>query len=66
MNLAIRIVWFAFVGWWLGVLWFFLSCLLALTVIWYNVGLFMVINTWRMMTLESSPQEILDDVWQIR
>lgn len=66
MHLALRIGWFVLIGWWLGVLWFLLAMVAALTVIWYNVGLFMAVNTWRLMTLEAPPREILEEIREIR
>lgn len=66
MNVAIRFLWFAAVGWWAGVLWFALAVVAALTVIWYNVGLFMAVNTWRLMTLKDPPREVIEDVRRVR
>ncbi len=66
MHIALRIVWFLVVGWWLGPLWFFLASLLGVTVIWYNVGLFMILNTWDLMTLKKLPQDCIEDVRRVR
>ena len=66
MNIVVRLLWFVFIGWWAGVLWFLLASVVALTVIWYNVGLFMVIHTWDVMTLKAPLRETVDTVRQVR
>jgi len=66
MNVVIRIVWFVLVGWWVGLLWFSVAIVACLTAIWYNVGLFMAVNTWRVMTRKETLQEIIDDVRKVR
>ena len=66
MNIVLRIVWFVFVGWWVGVLWFLVACVAGITVLWYNVGLFMVADTWKVMTLKDPPREIIADVGRVR
>ncbi|WP_254864461.1 hypothetical protein [Halovivax gelatinilyticus] len=66
MNVATRIAWFVLVGWWFGVLWFLLACLAGITVIWYNVGLYMAVNTWRVMTRKAPLREIIEDVREVR
>lgn len=66
MNILYRLVWTVTIGWWIGLLWIALACLLALTVIWYNVGLYMIVNTLRLVTLASHPREIITDVRRVR
>jgi len=66
MTVVVRIVWFIAVGWWLGLVWFAVSILACLTAIWYNVGLFMAVNTPSVMMRKKPIREIVDDVRRVR
>jgi len=62
MNAVVRIIWFFFIGWWLGFLWFFLSLLLCFTIIFLPIGVYSLTKTWNVMTLSTSPKEIIVNI----
>ena len=62
MNILIRIIWFIFLGWWLGIIWFTLCFLLMITIIFIPVGAYALTKTWKIMTLSESPKKIMVNV----
>lgn len=62
MNTLIRILWFVTVGWFLGLLWFSLSVLLMLSLVFFPIGAYAATKTWTVMTLKESPQKVVVDV----
>lgn len=62
MNILIRIIWFFVIGWWLGIIWFFLSLLLCLTIIFLPIGAYTMTKTWKIMTLAETPKQIMINV----
>jgi uncharacterized membrane protein YccF (DUF307 family) len=59
MNVLIRLLWFIFVGWWLGMIWFGMSILLMLSIIFFPIGAYTATKTWHVMTLKTSPQKVV-------
>jgi uncharacterized membrane protein YccF (DUF307 family) len=59
MGLLIRGIWFLFIGVWLGPLWFVLSLLLMLSVIFFPIGAYTMSKTWAVMTLKRKPQKVV-------
>jgi uncharacterized membrane protein YccF (DUF307 family) len=59
MGLLIRGLWFVFVGWWLGPLWFLLSLLLMVSIIFFPIGAYTITKTWAVMTLKTNPQKVV-------
>ena len=66
MELGIRLVWFLLVGWWSILLWLAAAVLLAILVIWYPIGLFMVANTWTILTRKRPIINVLSDLQRLR
>lgn len=64
MHFVVRLLWFLFIGWWLGLLWFGLSLALMVTIIFLPVGAWAATKTWKVMTLagSDSPGEAINDV----
>jgi uncharacterized membrane protein YccF (DUF307 family) len=62
MRLLLRIVWFALVGWWLGLVWFSVAVLLIFSIVFAPIGTLMAMQTWRVMTLRSSPRRVVHEV----
>ncbi len=60
----VRFIWFIFIGWWLGLLWFGLSLALMLTILFLPVGAWAMTKTWKVMTLAGStgPRDAVTDV----
>ncbi len=58
MNILIRIGWFILFGWWIGIIWFILSFLLMITIIFLPIGAYTMTKTWKVMTLAESPKSI--------
>ncbi len=59
MGTFVRVLWFLFVGWWLGPLWLTGSILLMLSIIFFPIGALAATKTWQIMTLKSSPKQIV-------
>ena len=59
MNTFLRIIWFVFVGWWLGLLWFSLSLLLCFTIVFFPIGAYALTKTWNVMTFSESPKQVI-------
>ncbi|MEL7592005.1 MAG: YccF domain-containing protein [Anaerolineaceae bacterium] len=53
-GLLIRILWFIFVGWWLGLIWVVAAWFFNLTIIGLPLGLAMINSTPQVMTLKPS------------
>ncbi len=58
-NAVLRILWFVFVGWWLGLVWFLLCLFLMATIVFLPVGAWAVTKTWKIMTLQRSPRKVV-------
>lgn len=59
MGTLTRAVWFIAIGWWLGPLWFLGSLFMMGTIIFFPVGAYTAAKTWAVMTLKTSPQEVV-------
>jgi uncharacterized membrane protein YccF (DUF307 family) len=66
MNTLIRIIWFLFVGWWLGLMWVGFSILTMCTLILLPVGAYMLTKTWKLMTLSETPKTIITNVINVK
>lgn len=66
MDSIVRLLWTVLVGWWLVVLWLATAVLLALLVIWYPLGLFMIANVWTVLTRKRPITEVIDDIYVLR
>lgn len=64
MNIAVRLIWFTFVGWWLGLFWLGLSIALMISIIFFPIGAWAATKTWKVMTLagSDSPTEAVNDI----
>jgi uncharacterized membrane protein YccF (DUF307 family) len=62
MNFLVRLLWFVLVGWWLGLIWFVLSLILMITIIFLPIGAYALTKTWKIMTLAESPKKIIVNV----
>jgi len=60
------VAWFLLVGWWFSLLWISTAVLLALLVIWYPLGLFMIANVWTVLTRKRPISDVIDDVGSLR
>lgn len=60
--LITRVLWFVFIGWWLGLLWFTVNMGLIFTVILAPIGLVGIFKTAEVMTLRSSPTVVVREV----
>ena len=63
-NPVIRVLWFVFFGWWLGLIWLGLSIALMMTIIFLPIGAYAATKTWKIMTLSGSkgPKDAVSDV----
>lgn len=61
MGLLARALWFLFIGWWFGPLWFVLCVLLMGTIVFFPVGAYAATKTWAVMTLKTSPTIVIED-----
>lgn len=59
MGIIVRGLWFVFIGWWLGLLWLSGSILLMLSIIGFPFGALAATKTWQIMTLKSSPKQVV-------
>ncbi|QSG02165.1 hypothetical protein [Natranaeroarchaeum sulfidigenes] len=66
MDSIVRLLWTVLVGWWFVVLWLATAVLLALLVIWYPLGLFMIANVWTVLTRKRPITEVIDDIYVLR
>lgn len=66
MDLIVRLLWTALVGWWLVVLWIAVAVVLALLVIWYPIGHTVVLNSWTVLTRKRPISEVLADLQTLR
>ncbi|MFD1515653.1 YccF domain-containing protein [Halomarina rubra] len=64
MGALLRVVWFCFVGWWLGPLWFLGSLAIMATVVLFPIGAYTAAKTWAVMTLKTSPKTIVVEAQQ--
>ena len=62
MNIVLRFIWFLILGWWLALIWFFLSLILCITIIFLPIGAYAMTKTWKIMTLAESPKSIIINV----
>ena len=53
-GLLIRVLWFLFIGWWLGLIWVLIAWFFNLTIIGLPLGLAMINNIPQVMTLRPS------------
>jgi uncharacterized membrane protein YccF (DUF307 family) len=53
-GLLIRVLWFLFIGWWLGLIWVLIAWFFNLTIIGMPLGLAMINNIPQVMTLRSA------------
>ena len=60
-STLVRAVWFLFIGWWLGPLWFVLSLLTMGTIVLFPVGAYAATKTWQVMTLKTSPTVVIEN-----
>ena len=60
-SALVRAIWFLFIGWWLGPLWFVLSLLTMGTIVLFPVGAYAATKTWQVMTLKASPMVVIEN-----
>jgi hypothetical protein len=60
-STVVRVLWFIFVGWWLGLIWIGISLALMATVVLFPFGVYMISKTWEIMVLESSPTKVIEE-----
>jgi len=60
-GLLIRVLWFLFIGWWLGLIWVLIAWFFNLTIIGLPLGLFMINNTPQVMTLQPTRVQTVVD-----
>ena len=60
-GLLIRVLWFLFIGWWLGLIWVLTAWFFNLTIIGLPLGLFMINNTPQVMTLQPARVQTVVD-----
>jgi uncharacterized membrane protein YccF (DUF307 family) len=58
-STIVRGLWFVFIGWWLGPLWFIGSLALMGSIIFFPFGAYTVTKTWSVMTLSKNPQTVV-------
>jgi len=56
-----RVLWFVFIGWWLGPLWFLMCLATMFTVVLFPVGAYAITKTWQVMVLSKSPTVIVQE-----
>jgi len=61
-GLLIRVLWFLFIGWWLGLIWVLIAWFFNLTIIGLPLGLFMINNIPQVMTLKPARIQTVVDV----
>ncbi len=57
-NFVLRILWFIFVGWWVGLIWLHLAYVLCVSVIFLPIGLLMLNRLPMILTLHTSVREV--------
>ncbi len=60
-GLLIRVLWFLFIGWWLGLIWVLIAWFFNLTIIGLPLGLFMINNIPQVMTLQPARVQTVVD-----
>ena len=60
-GLLIRVLWFLFIGWWLGLIWVLIAWFFNLTIIGLPLGLFMINNIPQVMTLQPARMQTVVD-----
>jgi len=60
-GLLIRVLWYLFIGWWLGLIWVLIAWFFNLTIIGLPLGLFMINNTPQVMTLQPTRVQTVVD-----
>lgn len=55
-----RVVWFTLVGWWFSLLWITSALLVMCTVVGFPLGVYMLLKTWEVATLKSSPKVVIE------
>jgi len=60
-GLLIRVLWFLFIGWWLGLIWVLIAWFFNLTIIGFPLGLFMINNIPQVMTLQPARVQTVVD-----
>jgi uncharacterized membrane protein YccF (DUF307 family) len=61
MGTLLRATWFVFIGWWLGIVWFLLSLMLMLSIVFFPIGVYTITKTYHVMTLKTSPTVVIQD-----
>jgi uncharacterized membrane protein YccF (DUF307 family) len=61
MGALLRAVWFVFIGWWLGAIWFLLSLTVMLSIVGFPIGAYAITKTWHVMTLKTSPTVVVKE-----
>ncbi len=60
-GLLIRVLWFLFIGWWLGLIWVLVAWFFNFTIIGLPLGLFMINNIPQVMTLQPARMQTVVD-----
>lgn len=60
-GLLIRVLWFLFIGWWLGLIWVLIAWFFNLTILGLPLGLLMINNTPQVMTLQPTRVQTVVD-----
>jgi len=60
--LITRALWFVFIGWWAGLLWFTVNMGLIFTIVLAPIGLVGIFKTWEIMTLRRDPTVVVREV----
>jgi len=60
-GLLIRVLWFLFIGWWLGLIWVLIAWFFNLTIIGLPLGLFMINSIPQVMTLKPARMQTVVD-----
>jgi uncharacterized membrane protein YccF (DUF307 family) len=55
MNILLRTLWFATVGWICGLVWFATAILFSATIVLLPLGMWMANRTWAVATLKTKP-----------
>jgi uncharacterized membrane protein YccF (DUF307 family) len=57
-NIVLRVLWFIFVGWWVGLIWLHLAYVLCVSVIFLPIGLLMLNRLPTILTLHMNTREV--------
>jgi uncharacterized membrane protein YccF (DUF307 family) len=61
MSAVMRALWFVFIGWWFGPLWFLMCLFLMGTIVFFPIGAYAVTKTWAVTTFKTSPTVVIED-----